>query len=120
MARYVDGFVLSIPKDKLATYKKLATKAGRIWKEHGALEYVECVADDIEAKDMVAFPKLAKTKPDEIVIFAYAVFNSRKHRDATNEKIMSDPRLHKEADACADIFDFHRMAYGGFKTLVAL
>lgn len=120
MARYVDGFVLSIPKDKLAAYKKLATKAGKVWREHGALEYVECVADDMEAKDMVAFPKMAKTKPGEVVIFAYAVFKSRKHRDATNRKIMADPRLMKEAAACADIFDFHRMAYGGFKSLVAL
>ena len=73
MSQYIDGFVLSIPKDKLAAYKKLATKAGKIWREHGALDYRECVGDDLEAKGMVAFPKLAKSKPGEVVIFAYAV-----------------------------------------------
>jgi len=93
MSQYIDGFVLSVPKDKLAAYKKLATKAGKIWREHGALDYRECVGDDLEAKGMVAFPKLAKSKQGEVVIFAYAVFESRKQRDAINKKIMNDPRI---------------------------
>jgi uncharacterized protein YbaA (DUF1428 family) len=118
MSQYIDGFVLSVPKDKLAAYKKLATKAGKIWREHGALEYRECVGDDLEAKGMVAFPKLAKSKPDEVVIFAYAVFASRKQRDAVNRKIMTDPRVETICGASSGIFNFKRMAYGGFKSLV--
>jgi len=118
MSQYIDGFVLSIPKDKLAAYKKLATKAGKIWREHGALEYRECVGDDLEAKGMVAFPKLAKSKPGEVVIFAYAVFESRKQRDAVNKKIMTDPRIETICGATSGIFDYKRMAYGGFKSLV--
>lgn len=118
MSQYIDGFVLSIPKDKLADYKKIATKAGKIWREHGALEYRECIGDDLEAKGMVAFPKLAKSKPGEVVIFAYARFESRKHRDAVNKKIMADKRLAAMCGATSAIFDCKRMAYGGFKTLV--
>ncbi len=118
MSQYVDGFVLSIPKDKLAAYKKLATKAGKIWREHGALEYRECVGDDMAAPGMLAFPKLAKSKPDEVVIFAYVVFRSRKQRDAVVKKIMNDPRIATICGASGPLFDFKRMAYGGFKTLV--
>jgi len=120
MSQYIDGFVLSIPKDKLPAYKKLATKAGKIWREYGALEYRECVGDDMEVKDMVAFPKLAKSKPDEVVIFAYARFESRKHRDTVNKKIMADSRLAAACEAASAIFDCKRMAYGGFKTIVEL
>ena len=118
MSQYIDGFVLSVPKNKLAAYKKLATKASKVWRDHGALEYRECVGDDMKVKGMVAFPKLAKSKPDEVVIFAYVVFKSRKHRDACNKKIMADPRC---AAMCAEVgvmFDCKKMAYGGFKTLV--
>jgi uncharacterized protein YbaA (DUF1428 family) len=118
MSQYIDGFVLSIPKDKLAAYKKLATKAGKIWREHGALEYRECVGDDLDAKGMVAFPKLAKSKPGEVVIFAYAVFESRKQRDAVNKKIMTDPRMTTICGASGCNIDYKRMAYGGFKSLV--
>jgi uncharacterized protein YbaA (DUF1428 family) len=120
MPQYIDGFVLSIPQEKLAAYQKLATKAGKIWREHGALEYRECAGDDTTAKDMVAFPKMAKAKPGEIVIFAYAVFNSRKHRDAVNKKIMADPRLAAMCNETGPMFDYRRMAYGGFKTIVKL
>ena len=120
MSQYIDGFVLSVPKDKLAAYKKIATKAGKIWREHGALEYRECAGDDMEVKGMVAFPKLAKSKPDEVVIFAYARFESRKHRDAANKKIMADPRMEAMVGAVSALFDCKRMAYGGFKTLVEL
>ena len=118
MSQYIDGFVLSIPKAKLAAYKKLATKAAKIWREHGAFEYRECVGDDMEVEHMLAFPKIAKSKPDEVVIFAYAVFESRKHRDATNKKIMADPRIAAMVTESKAIFDCKRMAYGGFKTLV--
>ena len=118
MSQYIDGFVLSVPKTKLAAYQKLASKAGKIWREHGALEYRECVGDDMTAKGMVAFPKLAKAKPGEVVIFAYVLFKSRKHRDATNKKIMADPRVAGMCDPKDMPFDCKRMAYGGFKTLV--
>ncbi len=120
MPQYVDGFVLSIPQDKLAAYTKLATKAGKVWREHGALEYRECVGDDMVAKDMVAFPKMAKAKEGEVVIFAYAVFKSRAHRDAVNKKIFADPRLMAMCEKDGPLFDCKRMAYGGFKSLVSL
>jgi uncharacterized protein YbaA (DUF1428 family) len=120
MSQYIDGFVLTIPKTKLAAYKKLATKAGKIWREHGALEYRECVAEDMAADGMVAFPKLAKAKPGEIVIFAYAVFKSRQHRDATNKRIMADPRISAMCGESRSVVDSKRMAYGGFNSLVAL
>ena len=118
MSQYIDGFVLSVPKSKLAAYKKMATKASKIWREHGALEYRECVGDDMTAPGMVAFPKLAKSKPDELVIFSYVVFKSRKHRDATNKKIFADPRLATICDPGNMPFDCKRMSWGGFKTLV--
>ena len=120
MPQYVDGFVLSIPQDKLPAYKLLATKAGKIWREHGALDYRECVGDDMEAKDMVAFPKMAKAKPGEVVIFSYAIFKSRKHRDAVNKKIMADPRMAGMCEESGALFDCSRMAYGGFETLVSI
>ena len=120
MSQYIDGFVLSVPKDKLAAYKKIANKAAKIWREHGALEYRECVGDDMKVKGLVAFPKLAKSKSGEVVIFAYARFESRKHRDAANKKIMADPRLDAIGGEVSAIFDCKRMAYGGFKTIVAL
>ena len=120
MSTYTDGFVLSIPKDRLTEYTNLATKAGEIWREHGALEYRECVGDDMEAKDMVSFPEMAKAGPDELVIFAWATFESRDHRDAVNAKIMADPRMSEMCQATGAVFDYKRMAYGGFKTIVSL
>ena len=118
--KYVDGFVLAVPKNSVEAYRQFSETAGKVWKEHGALEYRECVGDDMEAKDMVAFPKLAKAKPGEVVIFAYAVFESRKHRDAANKKIMADSRLTAMAGDVTGLFDCKRMAYGGFKTIVQL
>ena len=118
MSQYIDGFVLSVPKNKLAAYKKMATKASKVWMDHGALEYRECVGDDMTAPGMIAFPKLAKSKPDEVVIFAYVVFKSRQHRDATNKKIFADPRLAAMCDPNDMPFDCKRMTCGGFKTLV--
>ena len=118
MNHYIDGFVLTIPKDKLTTYKRIARKACAIYKELGALEYRECVGDDMESGPMLPFPKLAKAKPDEIVVFAYIVYESRKQRDAINKKIMADPRMLKMCAETEGVFDCKRMAYGGFKSAV--
>jgi uncharacterized protein YbaA (DUF1428 family) len=115
---YVDGFVLPVPKNKIAAYKKIATKASKIWLEHGALEYRECVGDDLEIKDMFTFPKLVKPKADETIVFAWIVFKSRKHRDQVNAKVMADPRLQKICKQGEEPFDCKRMTYGGFKTIV--
>ncbi|MCW5557472.1 MAG: DUF1428 domain-containing protein [Verrucomicrobiae bacterium] len=120
MSHYVDGFVLTIPKDKLAAYKRIATKAGKIWREHGALDYRECVLDDPASPPMIPFPKLIKARPEEVVLFSYAVFKSRRHRDAANKKIMADPRVAAMCDETKGIVNCKRMAYGGFQTLVSL
>jgi uncharacterized protein YbaA (DUF1428 family) len=114
---YVDGFVLVVPKKKLAVYKKMATKAGKIWREHGALDYRECVGDDLKVKMGLPFPKLAKVKAGETVVFSYIVYKSRAHRDKVNAKVMKDKRLF-EGMPKEMPFDMKRMAYGGFKTLV--
>lgn len=117
MAHYVDGYVLPVPKDKVAEYRKIARKAGKIWREHGALEYRECVGDDLEVKELVPFPKMAKAKPGETVIFAWIVFKSRKDRDRVNAAVMKDPRLQNMGKDDVP-FDCKKMAYGGFKTIV--
>jgi uncharacterized protein YbaA (DUF1428 family) len=114
---YVDGFVLVVPKRKLAVYKKMATKAGKIWREHGALDYRECVGDDLKVKMGLPFTKLAKVKTGETVLFSYIVYKSRAHRDKVNAKVMKDKRL-GEGMPKEMPFDMKRMAYGGFKTLV--
>lgn len=119
MANYLDGFVLSIPRARLADYRRLAAKAGRIWRAHGALEYREYAADDVKAPGMVPFPKLAKARRGDVVIFAFATFRSRRHRDAANKKIMADPKLAGMCEASQGIVDCRRMAYGGFLRLVA-
>ena len=93
MSRYIDGFVLPLPKDKIGKYTEVATKAAAVWKEHGALEYVEAVGDDMDANEMTPFPKLTGAGPDETVVMAYIVYESREHRDAVNAKVMADPRL---------------------------
>jgi uncharacterized protein YbaA (DUF1428 family) len=118
MPEYVDGFVLPVPKNKLADYKKLAQKASKIWREHGALDYRECAGDDLDIKMMVPFPKLAKVKPGETVVFAWITYKSRAHRDAVNAKVMKDPRI-ANMDPKSMPFDCKRMAYGGFTTLVS-
>ena len=115
---YIDGFVLPIAKDKLDAYQKTAAKAATIWKDHGALEYYECAADDLTAKDMVSFDQLASAGPDETVIFAFAIYPSREVRDAANEKIMSDPRIAELCEEAGRTFDCKRMAFGGFRTIV--
>ena len=116
--QYVDGFVLPVPKKKLQAYRRMAQKAGRVWRDHGALDYKECVGDDLNVKFGVRFPRLAKLKPGETVFFSWIVFKSRAHRDRVNAKVMKDPRLAKMMDPKAMPFDVKRMAYGGFKVLV--
>lgn len=118
MPGYVDGFVIPVPKDNIDRYKKVAKKASRIWMEHGALAYFECVGDDMQAEKMTPFPKLAKAKPDEVVVFSWAVFKSRKDRDRANKAIMSDPRVQAMCGEAQGLFDCKRMAYGGFKVMV--
>ena len=116
---YVDGFVIPVPTKNLATYQKIAKKASKIWREYGALEYRECVGDDLNIKDMLGFPTIAKAKAGETVIFAYIVYKSRAHRDKVNAKVMADPRLKDMCDGKDMPFDCKKMAYGGFKTIVA-
>ena len=122
MALYVDGFVLSVPKNKVAQYTKIAKKAGKIWMEHGALEYRECQAEDMRAKGCVPFPKLAKAKKSETVFFSWIVYKSRKHRDSVNAKVMKDKRMLQfmPGQDEASPFDCKRMAYGGFKIAVEM
>jgi len=114
---YVDGFVLPVPKKKLAAYQVMARKAGKIWREHGALQYVEAAGDDMNVKFGVPFPKQMKSKPGETIVFAWIVFKSRAHRDRVNAKVMKDPRIHKIAPEEMP-FDCKRMLYGGFKSIV--
>jgi uncharacterized protein YbaA (DUF1428 family) len=113
---YVDGFVLPIKKKNLPAYKRMARKGAKIWIEHGALEYRECVGDDLDVQHMLPFTKLASALPGETVVFAWITFRSRAHRDRVNAKVMKDPRLAEFASNMP--FDCMRMAYGGFKTLV--
>lgn len=113
---YVDGFVLVVPKKKLAAYKKMAQVAGKVWKDHGALTYAESVGDDMNVKWGLPFPKLTKLKKTETVVFAYIVYKSRKHRDSVNAKVMKDERLKCPPDDMP--FDMKRMAFGGFQTIV--
>lgn len=120
MSKYIDGFVLPLPKDKVEAYRQVSEKAGQIWKEHGALEYIECVGDDLENEAMRTFPDLAGAKPEETVVFSWIVYESREHRDAVNAKVMADPRMKDPAmcDPAHQVFDCKRMAYGGFKSFV--
>jgi uncharacterized protein YbaA (DUF1428 family) len=116
--RYVDGFVLPVPKNKLAAYRRLSQKAGKVWREHGALEYIEAAGDDLKAKWARLFPKMVKAKAGETVVFSWIVYKSRGHRDRVNKKVMKDPRLEKMMDPKSMPFDIKRMAYGGFRVFV--
>lgn len=118
--KYVDGFLLPLPKKNLQTYRRISQKAGKIWKEHGALEYRECVGDDLNTKMGVPFPKSAKVKPGETVVFSWIVYKSRAHRDSVNKKVMKDPRIAAMMDDDSMPFDVKRMAYGGFEVIVDL
>ena len=114
---YVDGFIVPVPKDKIDAYKKMAKKAGKVWREHGALEFHECVADDVKSGKVTSFPQSVKLKANEVVLFSWITYKSRRDRDRVNKKVMEDPRLksmsHKDVP-----FDIKRMIYGGFKSLV--
>jgi uncharacterized protein YbaA (DUF1428 family) len=116
---YADGFVLAIPKRQVQNYRRIARRAGRIWRDHGALEYRECVGDDLKAGMGVPFPRLAKAKPGETVCFSWIVYRSRAHRDRVNARVMKDPRMVKMMNLSMP-FDMKRMAYGGFKVIVDL
>ena len=115
---YIDGFLLPVPEKNLAAYRRMAAKAGKIWREHGALEYRECVGDDLKVKAGLPFPQQMKLKPGEIPVFSWIVYKSRAHRDRVNAKVMKDPRMNDMCDPKAMPFDVKRMAYGGFKILV--
>ena len=117
MPRYADGFVIVVPKKKLKAYEAMSKKAGKVWKEYGALEYCECVGDDLKMKFGTPFPKLCKPKANEVVVFSWILYKSRAHRDRVNAKVMQDKRITGMGDKAMP-FDMKRMAYGGFKALV--
>lgn len=116
--KYVDAYVVPVPKDKLQAYRAMARRAGKVWREHGALEYTECAADDVKSGKWTSFPQSVKLKPGETVVFAYVVFKSRSHRDQVNAKAMNDPRLKDMCDLESLPFDGKRMFWGGFKPIV--
>jgi uncharacterized protein YbaA (DUF1428 family) len=120
MAAYVDGFVIPVPKKSVEAYRRLARKAGKVWIEYGALEVRECVADDVKPGKSTSFPQAVKLKPDEVVVFSWILFKSRKHRDKVNALVMADPRIAAMGPPTPMPFDGKRMFWGGFTTLVAL
>ena len=115
---YVDGFVVPVPTGNIDAYKKLARKAGKVWIEHGALQYVECVADDVKPGKVTSFPQAVKLKNDEVVVFSWIVYKNRRDRDRINKLVMADPRLADMADPKSLPFDGMRMFWGGFKPAV--
>jgi uncharacterized protein YbaA (DUF1428 family) len=119
MARYVDGFLLPLPRNKVEAYRRISRKAGKIWREHGALEYRECIGEDLKGTMGAPFPKAARVKPGETVVFAWIVYKSRAHRDRVNARVMKDPRMKMEM-AGSMPFDIKRMCYGGFSMVVDL
>ncbi|MFO1519537.1 MAG: DUF1428 domain-containing protein [bacterium] len=120
MAQYVDGFVVPVPKKNLKKYIAIAKVFGKICREHGALQYMECVADDVKKGKVTSFPRSVKLKPGETVIFSWVVYKSKAHRDRANAKIMKDPRLAKMINPKKMPFDGMRMFWGGFKPIVSL
>lgn len=120
MAIYVDGFLLALPKRKVEEYRRMSLKAGKIWKEHGALEYRECIGDDLKPEHTGAFRRGLKLKPGETVVFSWIVYKSRAQRDRINAKVMKDPRLASMMDPKNMPFDMKRMAFGGFGAIVDL
>ena len=115
---YVDGFVIAVPKDKLEAYKEMSREAGAVWKEHGALAYVECIGDDVPYGKLTSFPRAVQAKDDEIVVFSWITYPSREVRDACNKKAMEDPRM--KMDPASNPFDGKRMIYGGFESFLEL
>ena len=120
MARYVDGFLLALPKRNLEEYRRLSRKAGKVWLEHGALEYRECIAEDVKPGKITSFPQSEKLKRGETVVFAWIVYKSRAHRDKVNKKVTEDPRLADMMNGKGMPFDGQRMVYGGFDVIVDL
>ena len=118
MAHYVDGFVVPVPKNNLAAYRRMSQKAGKLWKEFGASEYIECVADDVKPCKHTSFPQAVKLKAGEVVVFSWIVYKSRAQRDKVNAKVMKDPRMAPMMDPKKLPFDGKRMFWGGFKELV--
>ena len=116
--QYVDGFVLAVPKKNLAIYRRISSKAGKVWRKYGALQYVEAIGDDVDVKFGVSFKKLIEPKRGETVLFSWIVFKSRKHRDQVNAKVMQDAEMKKMMEKGPCPFDLKRMTYGGFKFLV--
>ena len=117
---YVDGFVLPLPKANLGKYREIASKAGAVWREHGALSYHECIAEDVKPGKLTSFPQAVQLEPDEIVVFSWIVYESRARRDEINAKVMNDPRLKSMMDPASMPFDGKRMIFGGFETLIEL
>lgn len=117
---YVDGFVVPVPKKNLAAYRRISTKCGKIWREHGALEYYECAEDDVPPGKVTSFPMSVKLKKDEVVVFSWIVYKSRVQRDRINKKVMADPRLAAICSPDRMPFDGKRMIFGGFKAIVRL
>ncbi|PDT54434.1 MULTISPECIES: DUF1428 family protein [Sinorhizobium] len=115
---YVDGFLIALPKQNVEAYKDLARKAGEVWKEHGALNYVECLGDDVPYGELTSFPRAVQAKEDETVVFSWVAYRSREDRDAIVTKVMTDPRL--QGDEWKSIFDGKRMIYGGFQAFLEL
>jgi uncharacterized protein YbaA (DUF1428 family) len=115
---YADGFLIPVPKKSLLAYMRMSRKAGKVWRDHGALEYRECAGDDLDVKMGAPFPKTLKLKPGETVVFSWIVYKSRAHRDRVNAAVMKDPRLAKMMNGQPMPFDVKRMNYGGFKVLV--
>jgi uncharacterized protein YbaA (DUF1428 family) len=120
MAHYVDGFVVPVPKKNLAAYRRMARKCGKVWIEHGALQYCETVADDVKPGKLTSFPQSVQLQDDELVVFSWIVYTSRKQRDRVNAKVMKDPRLASMMDPKSMPFDGKRMFWGGFKGMVEL
>jgi uncharacterized protein YbaA (DUF1428 family) len=118
MARYIDGFVVPVPRRKVAAYRRMAQQAARVWQDHGALEYKECLLDDPASTFALPFPKGIKAKAGETVVFSWIAYKSRAHRDRVNTRVMKDPRLAAMCDPQDMPFDCKRMLYGGFKTIV--
>ena len=117
---YIDGFVLPVPRNKLAAYRRMARKAGKVWMEHGALQFRECIADDVKPGKWTSFPRSVKLKSGETVFFSFIVYKSRRDRDRVNKKVMSDKRITDSMKAGSMPFDARRMIYGGFRTVVDL
>jgi uncharacterized protein YbaA (DUF1428 family) len=116
--KYVDGYVLPVPKKNLAAYRRMAAEAGKVWRKYGALEFRECVGDDLKTMKVKSFPNLVKPKRGETVVFSWIVYKSRAHRNRVNDKVMKDPRIARMMKNKEMPFDSKRMAYGGFKVMV--